>query len=311
MALVYADYLAIDDRGRPLSEPGFRFHNRARPSDPEIHLPRTLDEFFARGDNCIGPCFMYRGWVGGLLGDYDAEMGVEDYDYWLRIGLNFRIAHLGTRETLYQYRVHDDSLSGRAAQLRLTGDCERLMAYHARRQDYCKKPWTIHVDDATWEKIKDCAAGPHQFVPWPNPGVPPSLAAEKNLFLVCAASLKAVADLRLPEGVAIDAWFGGEPSEPYRFRIDARRAKAACFTPCASTAQRLRLLDAPTIEFQSWVDLVPLAVRRERPLLPDPDAAADRALADPPRGLSTAAVSLSRAAAGGRFHAGRHGASRN
>ena len=29
-----------------------------------------------------------------------------------------------------------------------------------------------------------------------------------------------------------------------------------------STAQRLRLLDAPTIEFQSWVDLVPLAVRR-------------------------------------------------
>ena len=139
VALVYADYLAIDDRGRPLSEPGFRFHNRARPSDPEIHLPRTLDEFFARGDNCIGPCFMYRGWVGGLLGDYDAEMGVEDYDYWLRIGLNFRIAHLGTRETLYQYRVHDDSLSGRAAQLRLTGDCERLMAYHARRQDYCKK----------------------------------------------------------------------------------------------------------------------------------------------------------------------------
>ena len=46
-ALGYADYLAIDDRGRPLSEPGFRFHNRARPSDPEIHLPRTLDEFLA------------------------------------------------------------------------------------------------------------------------------------------------------------------------------------------------------------------------------------------------------------------------
>jgi len=37
--MVYADYLAIDDRGQPLQDPTWRAHNRHRPDSPEIHLP--------------------------------------------------------------------------------------------------------------------------------------------------------------------------------------------------------------------------------------------------------------------------------
>ena len=75
VAMVYADYLAIDDRGRPLSDRFFRRGNRKDPADPEIHLPRTTARLLKDGDNFIGPCFMYRGWVGAVLGDYDAAWG--------------------------------------------------------------------------------------------------------------------------------------------------------------------------------------------------------------------------------------------
>ncbi len=261
VAMVYADYLAIDDRGRPLSDRFFRRGNRKDPADPEIHLPRTTARLLKDGDNFIGPCFMYRGWVGTLLGDYDAALGVEDYDYWLRVDSSFRIAHLGTEETLYQYRVHDDSLSGRAVELRIAERYRKLLTYHTRRKAYCRQPWTIHVDDATWEKIEGIETGAHRLARWRDPSSRPALAAEKNLLLIPAASLKAVADLGLPEDVPVVAWFSDEPAEAYRFWADAQRAKATCFTCHGSAADRLRVLRAPTIEFRDWADLVPLAVR--------------------------------------------------
>ena len=261
VAMVYADYLAIDDRGRPLSDRFFRRGNRKDPADPEIHLPRTTARLLKDGDNFIGPCFMYRGWVGAVLGDYDAALGVEDYDYWLRVDSSFRIAHLGTEETLYQYRVHDDSLSGRAVELRIAERYRKLLAYHARRRAYCRQPWTIHVDDITWEKIEGIESGPHRLVRWRDLSSRPALAAEKNLLVVHAASLKAVADLGLSENVSVEAWFSDEPSEPYRFWADVQRAKATCFTCHGATADRLRVLRVPAIEFRDWADLVPLVVR--------------------------------------------------
>ncbi len=89
------------------------------PSSPEIHLPRNPREINVVCDNFIGPCFLYRNIVGRLIGDYDPGLGIEDYDYWMRVNHAFRIEHLGTDETLYRYRVHDRSLSGRAAELKI------------------------------------------------------------------------------------------------------------------------------------------------------------------------------------------------
>ncbi|HZN69355.1 MAG TPA: methyltransferase domain-containing protein, partial [Tepidisphaeraceae bacterium] len=63
-AMVYADYLAIDDRGQPLRDPSFRPHNRRSPESPEIHLPRSTTELNTVKDNFIGACFMYRASAG-------------------------------------------------------------------------------------------------------------------------------------------------------------------------------------------------------------------------------------------------------
>ncbi len=127
MAMVYADYVAIDDRGAPLADPTFRPDDRRPLTSPEIHLPRNPRQINVVRDNFIGPCFLYRNIVGRTIGDYDPGLGIEDYDYWMRVNHAFRIEHLGTDETLYQYRVHDRSLSGRAVELKIAERAGALM----------------------------------------------------------------------------------------------------------------------------------------------------------------------------------------
>jgi len=60
--------------------------------------------------NCIGACFLYRRSVAEQIGEYDSSMFlVEDYDYWLRISREYKILHIP--QNLYQYRIHNDSLT--------------------------------------------------------------------------------------------------------------------------------------------------------------------------------------------------------
>lgn len=60
--------------------------------------------------DCIGACFMYRSNVIETIGEYDKSMFlVEDYDYWVRLSLKFKIKHIMARP--YFYRLHSNSLS--------------------------------------------------------------------------------------------------------------------------------------------------------------------------------------------------------
>lgn len=118
--LVYSDYWAIDDRGEPLADADWRHHNR----DPEladlIRLPDrvTLENFHRSGDNFIGASFLYRRTVADIVGSYaDDAFGGEDYDFWLRLHLVTEFRHVA--EPLYKYRVHADTLTARAEELRL------------------------------------------------------------------------------------------------------------------------------------------------------------------------------------------------
>lgn len=63
--------------------------------------------------NCVGACFMYRRYILNEVGEYDPAMFlVEDYDYWLRI--LFRCGSIGhITKTLYMYRMHSQSLTGK------------------------------------------------------------------------------------------------------------------------------------------------------------------------------------------------------
>lgn len=90
--LVYCDYNEIDAKKNILRE--------VRVGEPDRLIYK----------NIIGPCFMYRSDVYKEIGGYNPNCFlVEDYDYWLRIYHNGIISPL--HECLYDYRVHDGSLS--------------------------------------------------------------------------------------------------------------------------------------------------------------------------------------------------------
>ncbi len=247
VAMVYADYTAMDARGRPLRDASFRPHNRRAPDDPEIHLP-DAGAFGQNADNFLGPCFLYRSWAGRLLGEYDPVQGIEDFDYWLRLSLVGRIAHLDTDEPLYQYRVHQNSLSGRAEELRIAEHARDLMGRHRARAEFAAKPWTIYADAATLAWLDQIDPAPHRVVRWSGEPLDGD-AGEKRLLLVHADSLPAaVASPRLQSGgvstaqPVLAAWFPGDAFAPDRYRAESNGAADVCFTDDDLTAARLAML---------------------------------------------------------------------
>jgi glycosyltransferase involved in cell wall biosynthesis len=146
LGMVYADYCAIDDRGALLQDTNWRSHNRPDPKSGAIRLPHTTENLNIIQDNFIGPCFMYRGWIGHCMGDYDPQLGIEDYDYWMRINAFFPIRHLGTTDLLYRYRVHDNTLSAQASEHRILEKVQRLMDYERTRATFYKRRYRIVAD---------------------------------------------------------------------------------------------------------------------------------------------------------------------
>ena len=60
--------------------------------------------------NCVGACFLYRRIVHETLNGYREELFLaEDYDFWLRASLAFRLKPLD--ESLYFYRKHSGPLT--------------------------------------------------------------------------------------------------------------------------------------------------------------------------------------------------------
>ncbi len=160
VGMVYADYYAIDDRGEILKDPSWRAHNRPDPKSGEIRLPRSTESLNAVQDNFIGPCFMYRGWIGRCLGDYDTPLGIEDYDYWMRINAFFKVEHLGSSELLYRYRVHDNTLSARAQEHKILEKVQRLMEYEGERSAAFAESICYRADEAAegWLRAQSAPA---------------------------------------------------------------------------------------------------------------------------------------------------------
>ncbi len=106
IAFVYADYWNIDEEGN-ITE--------------RVYLPSPsfLPEF-----NCINACFLYHRIVYEVVGEYDsAAAPAEDYDYWLRVYRQFRMARLP--KPLYYYRKHRASLSSQYGPIRQQEAAER------------------------------------------------------------------------------------------------------------------------------------------------------------------------------------------
>lgn len=92
VGLVYTDSMVVDENGRPLRV--------RRVPEPETLLERDP----------VGWSFLYRRAVRESVGDYAEEFFLsEDYDYWLRVSMRFRLAPL--HKDLFLYRQHGSSLT--------------------------------------------------------------------------------------------------------------------------------------------------------------------------------------------------------
>jgi glycosyltransferase involved in cell wall biosynthesis len=126
--LAYSDYIAIDDRGAELGDPEWRRHNRPT-GTARLHLPTevTATNFHDSGDNFLGASFMWRAEVHEVVGSHDENtFGGEDYDFWLRMNMVTPFTHVA--QSLYLYRVHDNTLNARAKELKLFENIQRLLA---------------------------------------------------------------------------------------------------------------------------------------------------------------------------------------
>jgi len=132
--LAYSDYMAIDDRGDQLQDPDWRRHNRPD-GKARLHLPKnvSLANFHDSGDNFLGASFLWRSSVHDVVGAHDeSTFGGEDYDFWLRMHLVTKFLHVPY--SLYEYRVHDNTLNARAAELKLFDNVRKLLACDKERR---------------------------------------------------------------------------------------------------------------------------------------------------------------------------------
>jgi glycosyltransferase involved in cell wall biosynthesis len=256
VAMVYADYTVIGPDGAPLIGSDFRPQNRATPESSDVRLPRVTSGLNVLQDNFIGACFLYRGWVGRLIGDYSSTLGVEDYDYWMRINAAFGIEHLGSRELLYRYRWHDNSLNARARELRLFEAGQRLMAHERRRTIWRVEPWRVLVDEASaaWIGALDLAASKL------SPFDPALEASDGKQLAFLSAGAISVDDLRLLPEQLVLALEWTSPGPVYRWAEALRDPRLVHFAADPVVAAALHLFTDQVFELGRGAERLTLAM---------------------------------------------------
>lgn len=107
---VYSNYLLVDERGEPFRRPVAGFYdNFIHPN--QVQLATDVSRLNI-SHNFIGASFLYRRLLAKVVGQYSNQLGVEDYDFFMRANSLFKLAHLDSDDALYSYRFHSNSLTG-------------------------------------------------------------------------------------------------------------------------------------------------------------------------------------------------------
>ncbi len=126
VVLVYSDYRLINEQGMPVLGGAFRSQWRDANDPSIVRVPQSANGL-ALGDNFIGASFAYRTWAQRLLGSWSDALGVEDYEFWLRMYRLGTFAYVRGDQDMYCYRLHSDTLSARSQELRIRDKLERVL----------------------------------------------------------------------------------------------------------------------------------------------------------------------------------------
>ena len=249
-AMVYADYMTIDEQGNSFGDSLFRPHNKKFPGSPELYLPHSTRLLNLVKDNFIGACFMYRRSTKQLIGDYDPQLGVEDYDYWMRINSMMRISHLGTHELLYSYMIHNNSLSARAAELKIDEKGLKLMEYEKQRCIFYYSPFEIYGKYNRGDLYFGDFIFNFHSEPYAGDDKPDIFA--KRILITTGKDLGQYTPEELKKYNFIAAYFyPGEANDAGKNAWKIRRFKIQCFArPNTPESQRLHVMTDHCIECQ-------------------------------------------------------------
>lgn len=109
---VYSDYKLIDMRGEVMR------HHTLESDQNLTLLPPNIVHLNSDPGNLnfsvhyTGASFMYRSIAGKIVGDHNGPLGIEDYDFDMRMNSLFSLAYLNRPEVTYCYRIHGNSLTG-------------------------------------------------------------------------------------------------------------------------------------------------------------------------------------------------------
>jgi glycosyltransferase involved in cell wall biosynthesis len=117
VALAYADYQIVNEFGLPSFHSSYRVFDQDNLDSSRIHNCRHGSLFDHLPDNYIGPLFMFRREHSDLVGTFSNLVGVEDYDYWLRLNVLGDVRHVFSTKPRYLYRIHANTLSNKSRAL--------------------------------------------------------------------------------------------------------------------------------------------------------------------------------------------------
>ena len=247
-AMVYADYMTIDENGEPLHADWFRPQNKLSADSAELYLPHSTELLNLIQDNFIGASFMYRRSARQLIGDYDPQLGIEDYDYWMRINSMMKISHLGTHDILYSYRLHNNSLSAKAKELQIEEKGMGLMEYEKERHAFYFKNFNVYGK----YQASDLYFGDfvYKFHPEPYQGDDIPSVFAKRILISKGSDLYQYSPEELKKYNFISTFFyPGEANEVGKNAWRIRKFNIQCFAfPNSQEAARLHILTDNCIE---------------------------------------------------------------
>ncbi|MGI9323282.1 MAG: glycosyltransferase, partial [Pseudomonadales bacterium] len=265
LGMVYADYYAIDGQGQPLQDKGWRAHNRPKPNNGEIRLPQTTEDLSMVQDNFIGPCFMYRGWIGRTLGDYEPQTGIEDYDYWMRINAFYPVRHLGSADPLYRYRVHDNTLTAQAGSHGILKKVQHLMEHEKQRAAYYQSQLEVIADAVGMQWLNLEGVVDVNFTPMGSLHAPNAPEAAELILVGSATAVQALnslVSLQTPTAVI----FEREDQRYQQLQQLLQRDGCIALTHDKPTADRIRLVaDCLLLDAKGhWANIGTLAFAKNR-----------------------------------------------
>ncbi len=147
--MVYANMDIIGEDGQLLKNSDWYCNYQVPPGSGHVHLPEDTHELNVWPNQYIGAAFMYRARVAALLRDYSPyRFTIEDYDYFMQVNEFFNLRHVDFKDTIYEYRFHDSSLTSKEKELQILKQREYLMVFDDFRRDFNLTPvwWVIDTE---------------------------------------------------------------------------------------------------------------------------------------------------------------------